>query len=75
MIAKASREETNGSEGVEVLVNERFDCELGAGIYTHKVIHLSKCVPTLKEKKLAIRISNSDPLFASGACQLGHGSS
>jgi len=44
MIAKASREETNGSEGIEVLVNERFTGELGPGIYTHKVIHLSQYV-------------------------------
>lgn len=44
MIAKASREETNGSEGIEVLVNERFKTETGEGIYTHKVIHLSKYV-------------------------------
>lgn len=51
MIAKASREETNGSEGVEVLVNERFDSHLGSGIYTHKVIHLSQCVANTKEKK------------------------
>lgn len=42
MIAKASREETNGSEGIEVLVNERFESQLGPGIYTHKIIHLSK---------------------------------
>lgn len=44
MIAKASREETNGSEGIEVLVNERFESKLGPGIYTHKIIHLSKYV-------------------------------
>lgn len=45
MIAKASREETNGSEGIEVLVNERFTGEFGPGIYTHKVIHLSQYDP------------------------------
>jgi hypothetical protein len=50
MIAKASREETNGSEGIEVLVNERFQSELGPGIYTHKVIHLSKRLPAWSRK-------------------------
>lgn len=44
MIAKASKQETNGSEGIQVLVNERFDNSMGKGIYTHKVIHLSQYV-------------------------------
>lgn len=78
MIAKASREETNGSEGIEVLVNERFDSELGPGIYTHKVIHLSQYVIGLKRMDAEICIWNSDPLcfflFALGASLLGHGS-
>lgn len=45
MIAKASREETNGSEGIEVLANESFDNDMGKGIYTHKIIHLTRCDP------------------------------
>jgi hypothetical protein len=44
MIAKASREETTGEEGIEVLKNEEFKDEKGKGIFTLKHIHLTKFV-------------------------------
>ncbi|PJF18272.1 Phosphatidylinositol transfer protein beta isoform, partial [Paramicrosporidium saccamoebae] len=40
-IAEASREETNGDTGVEILANEPFDNERGSGQYTHKNWYLS----------------------------------
>lgn len=43
MIAKASKEETNGEDGIEMLKNEEFENEeLGKGIFTHKKIHLTR---------------------------------
>ena len=41
--AEASKNETGGGEGVEILVNEPFENEeLGKGQYTHKVYHLAR---------------------------------
>lgn len=42
MIAKASKEETNGTDGIEVKESKDFDNEMGKGIYTHRVIHLTR---------------------------------
>eukprot|EP00003_Mantamonas_plastica_P031086 TRINITY_DN791_c0_g1_i3.p1 TRINITY_DN791_c0_g1~~TRINITY_DN791_c0_g1_i3.p1 ORF type:complete len:292 (-),score=88.40 TRINITY_DN791_c0_g1_i3:162-1037(-) len=44
-VAKASAEETDGDEGVEVLVNEPYDDENGKGQFTHKIYHLGSRVP------------------------------
>ena len=46
-VAEASKLETGGGEGIEVLVNEPFEDEATGrkGQYTHKVWHLSQKVP------------------------------
>lgn len=44
-VAQASKNETGGGEGVEVLVNEeREHSQFGRGQYTHKIYHLAKWV-------------------------------
>ena len=44
-VAEASKNETGGGEGVEVLKNEPFEnVEMGSGQYTHKIYHLARCV-------------------------------
>lgn len=45
-MAEASKNETGGGEGVEVLVNEPYEKEDGEkGQYTHKIYHLQRYVP------------------------------
>lgn len=44
-VAEASKNETGGGEGVEVLVNEPYDDNEGKGQYTHKIYHLKSKVP------------------------------
>lgn len=45
-VAQASKNETGGGDGVEVLVNEpREDEKHGQGQFTHKIFHLSQKVP------------------------------
>lgn len=47
-VAEASKNETGGGEGVEILVNEAFtNEEMGSGQYTHKIYHLASKVPRL----------------------------
>ena len=42
---QASKNETGGGEGVEVVTNEAFENEeLGKGQYTHKIYHLARSV-------------------------------
>ncbi|XP_070571740.1 phosphatidylinositol transfer protein alpha isoform-like isoform X1 [Ptychodera flava] len=45
-VAEASKNETGGGEGIEVIVNEPFENdEFGKGQYTHKIYHLASKVP------------------------------
>lgn len=44
-VAEASREQTQGEAGVEVLKNEPYDNEHGKGQYTHKIYHLGSRIP------------------------------
>lgn len=47
-VAEASKNETGGGEGVEVVTNEPFENEeLGKGQYTHKIYHLASKVPKM----------------------------
>ena len=42
-VAEASKNETGGGEGVEVVTNEPFEDEkMGKGQYTHKIYHLAR---------------------------------
>lgn len=42
-VAEASKNETGGGEGVEVLVNEAYENDDGEkGQFTHKVYHLER---------------------------------
>lgn len=42
-VAQASKNETGGGEGVEMLVNEARDhAQFGRGQYTHKIYHLAQ---------------------------------
>ncbi|XP_022786411.1 phosphatidylinositol transfer protein beta isoform-like [Stylophora pistillata] len=47
-VAEASKNETGGGEGIEVLTNEPYENheKYGSGQYTHKVFHLSSKVPS-----------------------------
>uniref|UniRef100_A0A0K0EKU8 Phosphatidylinositol transfer protein n=1 Tax=Strongyloides stercoralis TaxID=6248 RepID=A0A0K0EKU8_STRER len=55
-VAEASKAETGGGEGVEVLKNEPFedtpllDGKFSSGQYTHKIYHLQSKVPTIIRK-------------------------
>ncbi|KAG9298920.1 hypothetical protein G9A89_015942 [Geosiphon pyriformis] len=44
-VAEASKAETGGGEGVEVIKNEPYENERGKGQYTYKIYHLSSKVP------------------------------
>lgn len=47
-VAEASKNETGGGEGVEVVKNEPFEDEkMGKGQYTHKIYHLASKVPRM----------------------------
>lgn len=43
-MAEASKNETGGGEGVEVLVNEPYEKDGERGQYTHKIYHLQRYV-------------------------------
>jgi hypothetical protein len=45
-VAEASKNETGGGEGVEVLVNEPYEKDGEKGQYTHKIYHLQRYVST-----------------------------
>eukprot|EP00062_Callorhinchus_milii_P011660 gi/632957846/ref/XP_007894707.1/ PREDICTED: phosphatidylinositol transfer protein alpha isoform [Callorhinchus milii] len=45
-VAEASKNETGGGEGVEVLKNEPYEKDGEKGQYTHKIYHLQHKVPT-----------------------------
>ncbi|CAG8677215.1 21039_t:CDS:2 [Rhizophagus irregularis] len=46
-VAEASKAETGGGEGVEVLKNEPYENAEGKGQYTYKIYHLSSKVPAI----------------------------
>ncbi|CAG06373.1 unnamed protein product, partial [Tetraodon nigroviridis] len=46
-VAEASKNETGGGEGVEVIVNEPYEKDGEKGQYTHKIYHLQKKVPSI----------------------------
>ncbi len=41
-VAQASKNETGGGEGIEVLKNEPYEKEGEKGQYTHKIYHLKR---------------------------------
>lgn len=43
-VAEASKNETGGGEGIEVLKNEPYEKEGEKGQYTHKIYHLKRLV-------------------------------
>lgn len=43
-VAEASKNETGGGEGIEVLKNEPYEKEGEKGQYTHKIYHLKRQV-------------------------------
>lgn len=45
-VAEASKNETGGGEGIEVLKNEPYENNGEKGQYTHKIYHLKRCVPS-----------------------------
>ncbi|GAO50161.1 ACYPI003934-like protein [Saitoella complicata NRRL Y-17804] len=45
-VAEASKSETGGGEGIEVLANEPYENDSGKGQYTKKVIHLKSKIPS-----------------------------
>lgn len=42
--AEASKNETGGGDGIEILKNEPFENENGKGQYTYKIYHLTQYV-------------------------------
>lgn len=49
-VAEASKNETGGGEGVEVIVNEPYEKDGEKGQYTHKIYHLQSKVPAIIRK-------------------------
>lgn len=45
-MAEASKNETGGGEGIEVLKNEPYEKEGEKGQYTHKIYHLKRYIFT-----------------------------
>lgn len=43
-VAEASKNETGGGEGIEVLKNEPYEMDGEKGQYTHKIYHLKRQV-------------------------------
>lgn len=52
-MAEASKNETGGGEGVEVLVNEPYEKDGERGQYTHKIYHLQRYVAAQHSPKAA----------------------
>lgn len=46
-VAEASKNETGGGEGIEVLKNEPYEKDGEKGQYTHKIYHLKRYVLSL----------------------------
>lgn len=46
-MAKKSKEETSGGEGVEVVKNEPYEDENSKGQYTEKIYHLGRLILSL----------------------------
>lgn len=46
-VAEASKNETGGGEGIEVLKNEPYEKDGEKGQYTHKIYHLKRYVSCL----------------------------
>lgn len=46
-VAEASKNETGGGEGIEVLTNEPYEKEGEKGQYTHKIYHLKRYTHTI----------------------------
>uniref|UniRef100_A0A2D4G2Y0 Phosphatidylinositol transfer protein beta isoform n=1 Tax=Micrurus corallinus TaxID=54390 RepID=A0A2D4G2Y0_MICCO len=44
-VAEASKNETGGGEGIQVLTNEPYEKDGEKGQYTHKIYHLKSKVP------------------------------
>ena len=73
-VAEASKNETGGGEGVEVLKNEPYDNHpllngrFTAGQFTHKIYHLASCVfssyPRRKHRLLQQSAINSETNLA-----------
>jgi len=51
-VAEASKDNTGGGEGVEVVKNEPYENETGKGQFTHKVFRMGSKVPLLLRKLL-----------------------
>uniref|UniRef100_A0A3Q3B8J8 Phosphatidylinositol transfer protein alpha isoform n=1 Tax=Kryptolebias marmoratus TaxID=37003 RepID=A0A3Q3B8J8_KRYMA len=49
-VAEASKNETGGGDGVEVIKNEPYEKDGEKGQYTHKIYHLQNKVPSLIRK-------------------------
>ncbi|POI28735.1 hypothetical protein CIB84_007517 [Bambusicola thoracicus] len=41
-VAEASKNETGGGEGIQVLINEPYEKDDEKGQYTHKIYHLKR---------------------------------
>ena len=68
-VAEASKAETGGGEGVEVIKNEPYSDENGKGQYTYKIYHLSRlvCVDNIRAIYITVIFTNS---FTLAKCQL-----
>lgn len=59
-VAEASKNETGGGEGVEVLVNEPYEESGEKGQYTHKVYHLQRYGPPPKTQGERLTVRNKE---------------
>lgn len=71
-VAEASKNETGGGEGIEVLKNEPYEKDGEKGQYTHKIYHLKRQVYTTgashwrRKSRLRARTDSPERGFGSG---------
>jgi len=51
-IARATKEEAITGVPMDIIVNEKFENNLGKGIYTHRIIHVGQRIPEWGRKLL-----------------------
>uniref|UniRef100_A0A8C6MR30 Phosphatidylinositol transfer protein beta isoform n=1 Tax=Mus spicilegus TaxID=10103 RepID=A0A8C6MR30_MUSSI len=66
-VAEASKNETGGGEGIEVLKNEPYENDGEKGQYTHKIYHLKRQVGST-ERDLAPQVPGTSHLHEYRAC-------
>lgn len=74
-VAEASKHETGGGDGIQVLKNEPYEKDGEKGQYTHKIYHIKRFVfllpfPLFYDPIITFLQCNSTPLPGSGSVVL-----